>query len=116
MNKTYFFRFVLLSLFVLAYQSSTIHSSKHFFEAHEDCYLCESELQFDEMFHETTFPVILETYSIESANLEQRVVVKKRLDFMQKPLVQRTDYTGMQHYYVTDIPLGYFSNAPPKNS
>jgi len=116
MNKTYFFRFVLLSLFLLAYQSSTIHSSKHLFEAHEDCYLCETDIQFDETFHETIFPVILDSYSIVSANLEKRVVLKKHFDFTKKPLVKRADLTGMQHFCISSIPLGYLSTAPPKTS
>lgn len=116
MNKTYFFRFVLLALFLLAYQSSTIHSSQHLLETDEDCQLCVSGQQFDENLHETTFPIILESHSIESANLEQRVVLKKRLDFAQKPLLKRTDLTGMRHFTVMPTPLGYFSTAPPKNS
>jgi hypothetical protein len=113
MNKTYFFRFVLLALFFLAYQSSTIHSAQHLLETDEDCHLCVSDHQFEENLHETTFPIILESHSIESANLEQRVVLKKRLDFTQKPLVKKTDLTGMQHFCISPIPLGYLSTAPP---
>jgi hypothetical protein len=116
MNKTYFFRFVLLALFFLAYQSSTIHSSQHLLETDEDCHLCVSGQQFDENLHETNFPIILESHSIESANLEQRVAVKETLDFTQKLLVKRTDLTGMRHFCISSIPLGYFSTAPPKNS
>jgi len=116
MNKTYFFRFVLLALLLLAYQSSTIHSAQHLVKTHEDCHLCVTGEKFDENLHETNFPIILESFTIAPANVEQRVVIKEPLDLSQKPLVKRTDFTGMQHFSVMSIPLGYFSTAPPKNS
>ncbi len=115
-NKTNVFRFVLLALLLLAYQSSTIHSTQHLLKTHEDCHLCVSGQKFDENLHETNFPIILESFTIESTNLEQRVVVKEPLDLLQKPLVKGTDFTGMQHFAVMPIPLGYVSTAPPKNS
>lgn len=116
MHKTNVFRFVLLALLLLAYQSSTIHSTQHLVKTHEDCHLCVSGEKFDENLHETNFPIILESFTVESANLEQRVVFKEPLDLLQKPLVQRADFTGMHHFSVMSIPLGYFSTAPPKNS
>ena len=116
MNKTYFFRFVLLALLLLAYQSSTIHSAQHLVKVHEDCHLCVTGEKFDENLHETNFPIILESFTIAPANVEQRVVIKEPLDLLQKPLVKRTDFTGMQHFSVMSIPLGYFATAPPKNS
>ena len=111
--KTNFFRFVLLALFLFAYQSSTIHSTQHLLNKHKDCHLCVSSQQFDANLHETTFPIIIESNSLELGNLEQRVVLKRRLDFVQKPLVKRADFTGMQHFFVMPIPLGYLSTAPP---
>ncbi len=116
MNKTNVFRFVLLALLLLAYQSSTVHSTQHLVKIHEDCHLCLSGEKFDENLHETNFPVILESFTMESTNVEQRVVVKETLDLLQKPLVKRTDFTGMQHFAVIPPPLGYYSTAPPKNS
>ena len=111
--KTNFFRFVLIALFLFAYQSSTIHSNHHLVKEHKDCHLCVGSQQFDTNLHETTFPIIIESISLEIGNLEQRVVLKRRLDFAQKPLVKRTDFTGMQHFSVMPIPLGYLSTAPP---
>ena len=113
MNKTYFFRFVLLTLFLLAYQLNTTHSIKHLVKSNDDCHLCVSGQQFDANLHKTSFPIVLESYNIESAKLEQRTVVKKRLDFTQKPLRKKTDLTGMQYFAIAPIPLGYFSTAPP---
>ena len=111
--KTNFFRFVLIALFLFAYQASTIHSTHHLVKEHMDCHLCAGSQQFDTNLHETTFPVIIEPNSLETGKLEQRVVLKKRLDFIQKPLVKLVDFTGMHHYMVALIPLGYFSTAPP---
>lgn len=111
--KTNFFRFVLIALFLFAYQASTIHSSHHLAKEHINCHLCAGSQQFDTNLHGTTFPIIIEANSLEIGNLEQRVVLKKRLDLTQKPLVKRTDFTGMQHVAVMPIPLGYFPNAPP---
>ena len=111
--KINIFRFILIALFLFAYQSSTIHSSQHLLNKHKDCHLCVGSQQFDTNLHETTFPIIIESISLEIGNLEQRVVLKKYLDLTQKPLVKRTDFTGMQHVTVMPIPLGYFSNAPP---
>jgi len=111
--KTNFFRFVLIALFLFAYQASTIHSTYHLVKEHKDCYLCASSQQFDTNLHKTTFPVIIESISLEIGNLEQRVVLKKRLDLTQKPLTKHTDLTGMQHFSVVPIPLGYDTTAPP---
>ena len=113
MNKTYFFRFVLLTLFLLAYQLNTTHSIKHLVKSSDNCHLCVSGQKFDENLHETSFPILLESYNIESAELEQRIVVKKRFDFTQKPLRIKTDLTGMQYFAIVPIPLGYLSTAPP---
>ena len=112
-RKTNFFRFVLIALFLFAYQVSTIHSKYHLLKEHIDCHLCVSSKQFDANLHETTFPVIVEANILETGNLEQKVIYKKRLDFTQKPLIKLTDFTGMQHYIVALIPLGYLSTAPP---
>jgi len=111
--KTNFFRFVLIALFLFAYQSSTIHSSQHPFNKHKDCHLCVSGQQFDANLQETTFPVIIESYSLEFGNIEQKVELKRHLDFLQKPLVKRTDFTGMKYFSVMSIPLGYDTTAPP---
>lgn len=111
--KTNIFRFVLIALFLFTYQLSTIHSNQHLLNKHKDCNLCVGSQQFDENLHKTTFPIIIESISLEIGNLEQRVVFKKRLDLTQKPLVKRTDFTGMQHFSVMPIPLGYLSTAPP---
>jgi len=111
--KTNFFRFVLIALFLFAYQASTIHSTHHLVKEHIDCHLCASSQQFDTNLHETTFPIIIESISLEIGSLEQRVVLKKRLDLIQKPLAKRTDFTGLQHFSVMPIPLGYLSTAPP---
>ncbi|WP_415406355.1 hypothetical protein ACLHDG_11375 [Sulfurovum sp. CS9] len=111
--KTNFFRFVLLALFLFAYQSSTIHSNQHLLNKHKDCHLCVSSQQFDTNLHKITFPIIIESNSLELGNLEQRVVLKKPLNLTQKILVKRTDFTGMQHFSVMPIPLGYLSTAPP---
>jgi len=113
MNKTYFFRFVLLTLFLLAYQLNTTHSIKHLVKSNDNCHLCVSGQQFDANLHKTSFPIVLESYSIESAELKQEIVVKKRLDFTQKPLLKKTDLTGMQYFSIAPIPLGYLSTAPP---
>ena len=111
--KTNFFRFVLIALFLFAYQSSTIHSNQHLLNKHKDCHLCVSSQQFNANLHETTFPTIIESNSLEFGNIEQKVVLKRRLDFLQKPLVKRTDFTGMQYFSVMPIPLGYYTTAPP---
>lgn len=116
MNKTNVFRFILLALLLLAYQSSTIHSAQHLVKTHEDCHLCVTGQKFEENLHEMNFPVILESFTLAPTNIEQRVVVKEPLDLLQKPLAKRTDLTGMRHYAVMPSPLGYFSTAPPKNS
>ena len=111
--KTNIFRFMLIALFLFAYQSSTIHSTHHLVKEHIDCHLCVGSQQFDTTLHETTLPAIVESNSLETGKLEQRVVLKKRLDFIQKPLVKLADFTGMHHYMVALIPLGYLSTAPP---
>jgi hypothetical protein len=116
MNKSIFLRFAMIALFLLAYQSSTIHSTQHLLKTDKECSLCVNSKVLDGNLHETTVPVFIEATWLAVYTVEQSVVLKKRLDFVQKPLVRQTDFSGMQHFSVTPIPLGFFSHAPPKNS
>jgi hypothetical protein len=113
MNKTYFFRFVLIALFLLAYQSSTVHSSKHLLQKVTECHECLSSEQFEHTVHKTVFPSIVESHSTESENITQRVTLKQSIDFTQRPLVKQVDFTGLQNFSISPIPLGYLSTAPP---
>ena len=113
MNKTNLFKFLLITLLLLTYQSSTIHSSQHLFEKHDDCHVCVSSKQLDGNLHQTSIPFIFESHAIEFVNSKQRVVVKKRLDLRQRPFVKRVDFRGMKDLCVKPIPLGYLSHAPP---
>ncbi len=113
MNKTYFFRFVLIALFLLAYQSSTVHSSKHLLQKVTECHECLSSEQFEHTVHQTISPIIIESHSTELEHTEQRVTLKLSIDHIQKPLLKWVDLTGLQNFCILPIPLGYLSTAPP---
>ena len=111
--KTNFFRFVLIALFLFAYQVSIMHSTHHLAKEHIECHLCAGSQHFDTNLHETVFPIIVESINFEVYHVEQRAVLKKCLDLVQKPLAKHTDFSGLQHFSVMPIPLGYLSTAPP---
>jgi len=102
---------VLSLLFLFAYQVNTVHSSQHFLEE-LGCTLCEASAQLDANTHESSVPIHVELTSLEVAKVEQVVALKKPIA-KQLPLVRRVDFSGLQTFLVTRIPLGYFSHAPP---
>ena len=102
---------VLSLLFLFAYQVNTVHSSQHFLEE-LGCTLCEASPQLDANTHKSNVPVHVELTSLEVAESEQVVAVKKPI-VRQLPLVKWVDFSGLKTFVVTPIPLGYFSHAPP---
>jgi len=102
---------VLALLFLFAYQVNTVHSSQHFFEE-LGCTLCEASPQLDAKTHESSVPVHVELTSLEVTKVEQ-VVNRKKPIAKQLPLVRRADFTSLQTFVVSPIPLGYYSHAPP---
>ncbi|HIQ28813.1 MAG TPA: hypothetical protein EYH42_10015 [Sulfurovum sp.] len=107
---------VLALLFLFAYQVNTVHSSQHFLEE-LGCTLCEASPQLDAKTHESSVPVHVDLTSLELTSLEvtkvEQVVNRKKPIAKQLPLVRRADFTSLQTFVVSPIPLGYYSHAPP---
>ena len=102
---------VLALLFLFAYQVNNVHSSQHFLEE-LGCTLCEASPQLDANTHKSNVPVHVELTSLEVAEAEQVVAVKKPI-VRQLPLAKWVDFSGLQTFVVATIPLGYLSHAPP---
>lgn len=113
MNKTVFFRFVLVALFLVSYQSSVVHTTKHALQKSSECYECVSSQQLEHAFYQTAVPFVLELGNVQLELTSQKVTPKLAVNTKQKPSLKRVDFTGLKHFFVSSTPLGYFSTAPP---
>jgi len=98
----------------LAYQSNALHF-EHVLEKKDDCHVCLSDEQTDNVLYETSHA--LETHLaesiVENSYVQQKISRPDIRKIVQTPLQKAVDFTGLHSFYTTFIPLGYFSHAPP---
>jgi len=103
--------FILLFLFI--YQTSTLHSKKHFIDELSECHICQTSNDLSSVQHERTSLPVQETIAVEVNEVKEKKITKSSYDLMQSPVRCLNDFDGL-----TDIQLyipftGYFSTAPP---
>ena len=112
MKIKYISKLLLSLLFLFAYQTSTVHSTKHFVEELE-CHLCETTKVLSVNAHKTSAPIFVELNSLQTFNVAERLCVTQPLDLTQEVKALAKDFSGLKVFAVPLIPLGYFSHAPP---
>jgi len=107
-------RFVLIALFLFAYQSSRQHAVKHAFGDHSSCRLCTTSKQLDGNLKEIDFTLFASSFQmVEREQNEVRIEHKEPYDISQPLRIKRSDFTGLRCFRVAPVPLGYISTAPP---
>ncbi|WP_296824447.1 hypothetical protein [Sulfurovum sp.] len=113
MNSNIIFRFVLLALFLFAYQTTTIHSKHHFIEGLSECQVCKAAKTLGATHHETSFILFDESIAIEVGEVEEKRIVNASYDLTQIPDRKAINFEGMSVFDVDRLPLGYHTTAPP---
>jgi exonuclease I len=104
---------LLIALFVLAFQSTTIHFQHHVIDEMSECNLCHTSKQLDLYKHNSSTIVVNDNLAVKTRNREEKIVVKSKFDYTDTQQLKRVDIVKYRLYTVKPIPLGYFSTAPP---
>ncbi|HSR73214.1 MAG TPA: hypothetical protein VLL31_00085 [Sulfurovum sp.] len=116
MRQTKLLHLLLTAFVLLAYQSNALHF-EHVFEKKDDCHICLSDEQTDNVLYETSHA--LETHLtesiVENSYVHQKISRPDVRKIVQKPIRKTVDLAGLHSFYTAFIPLGYFSHAPPSS-
>ena len=107
------FRFVLIALFLFAYQTTTIHTQHHHIAELGKCQVCDVSKTLGKAEHKTIFLEAAQSIAVEIEEIHTKQIVKDAFDLTQKPLPLRIDFRGWRLCETKTIPLGYFATAPP---
>ena len=113
MRTTTLFRFLLIALFLFAYQTTTIHSKHHHLEDFDGCQVCKASKNLGTSQHETVFSLLTENIAVEVSEVEEKRVVRASFDLTQTPERESLCFEGMLAFEVTIPPLGFDAHAPP---
>ncbi|UFH59746.1 hypothetical protein [Sulfurovum mangrovi] len=107
------FRFVLIALFLFAYQTTTIHSKHHHLEEFGGCQVCKASKSLGTSHHETLFSLQSESIAVEVSEIEEKKIIQASYDLTQTPEQETASYEGMIALSVPTLPLGFDPHAPP---
>jgi hypothetical protein len=107
------FRFVLIALFLFAYQMTTIHSKHHHLEEFGGCQICKASKSLGTSHHEVLFSLQSENIGVEVSEVEEKRIVRASFDLTQTYEQKTSCFEGMSAFEVTIPPLGFDANAPP---
>lgn len=113
MRTTTLFRFVLIALFLFAYQTTTIHSKHHHLADFDGCQVCKASKSLGASQHETVFSLPSENIAVEVSEVEEKRVVSASFDLTQTPERKSLCFEGMSAFYISTPPIGFDANAPP---
>ena len=102
---------VLLILSILwVYQTNTLHF-EHIFEEDSHCDICITKDNISDTHHQISY--VVDSNLFENIIVRNRLIPKTDYKFTQDIVSKEIDFEGLRYFTVSDIPLGYFSNAPP---
>lgn len=107
------FRFVLIVLFLFAYQTTTIHSKHHHLEEFGGCQICKASKSLGTSHHEVFFSLQSESIAVEVSEIEEKRIIRTSFDLTQPPELKTVSFVGMSVFSVTALPLGFDPHAPP---
>lgn len=113
MIRALWFRFVLLALFLFAYQTTATHTKHHLAKELSECKVCQASKHLDTTSHQTTFIVFADITAVEVEAVLEKIIVKDAFDLTQTPDIKRRDYTGYKQFYPKAPQLTYQALAPP---
>ena len=113
MLRSLWFRFVLLALFLSAYQTTAIHAKHHLAKEISHCKICQASKHLDANSHQISFIAMADITAVEVEAIEEKVLVKVAFDLTQTPQVRRCDLSGLKQFEPQKPHLTYQALAPP---
>ncbi|MDD2451486.1 MAG: hypothetical protein PHU67_06195 [Sulfurovum sp.] len=113
MSSATLFRFLLIALFLFAYQTTTIHSKHHHLADFDGCQVCKASKSLGASHHETVFSLPSENIAVEVSEVEEKRVVRPSFDLTQIPERKILCFEGMLAFEVAAPLLGFDAHAPP---
>ncbi|MFT7879642.1 MAG: hypothetical protein ABXS91_04525 [Sulfurimonas sp.] len=107
------FRFILIALFLFAYQTTTIHSKHHHLEEFGGCQVCKASKSLGTSHHEVLFSLQSESIAVEVSEIAEKQIVRASFDLTQTPELKTVCFDGMSDLFVYTLPLGFDAHAPP---
>jgi hypothetical protein len=112
-NTTLLFRLSFIALFLLSYQSSTIHTKHHHVESITKCSICHAAKTSGKGHHQHSVTHFNESVGIEVSQVETKPITRQAFSLEPSPFCQLNDFDGLKVANIPAIAKGYFSTAPP---
>lgn len=106
-------RFVLIVLFLFAFQTTALHIKHHLSEEDGHCHVCQASKHLDGGQHHSSVDMIMDSFTIEISEAEEKVLIRETFDLTQKIQRQRVDLTGLKQLMFRSLLLTYNATAPP---
>ena len=103
----------MLTLFVWAFQSTTVHYQHHAIEEISECKVCDISEQMELYQHNTPVFMAHENLAVKIRRDVRKVVVKSKFDYTKVLRLKQIDILESRQYSVASIPLGFNATAPP---
>lgn len=104
---------LLIALFVLAFQSTTIHFQHHEIEEMAECSVCHTSEHLDLSHHHSSIVIVNEHLAVKTRKDVEKVVVNPRFDYAAVLSFNKLAIVQYRSHSVQPIPLGYYTTAPP---
>ena len=107
------FNLLLIALFVLAFQSTTIHIQHQVIDEMSECDLCHTSEQLDLHHQNSSVVVVNENFAVKTRKHVEKIVVRSRFYYTEVSPFKLLDIVENRHYTVQSLPLGFYATAPP---
>ncbi len=105
--------FLLIALFVWAFQSTTIHSQHHELEEISECNICDISQKMKLYQHNNPVIVVNENLAVKIRREVEKVVVHSSFDYTDTPRFKQIDIIKNPQYTDRSVTLGFNATAPP---
>ena len=72
------FHFILIALFMFAFQITTLHTKHQLSEDADHCHVCQASKHLDGSHHHSPIDLIMDTPVLEIREIEEKVMIKER--------------------------------------
>jgi len=105
--------FLMIALFVWAFQSSTIHYQHHAIDEIAECSVCHTAKQLDLTHHNNPALVVQENIAVKIRRDIEKIVLNPAFDYTDVLPHKRISMVAHQDYSPGSTPLGFNATAPP---
>jgi hypothetical protein len=108
------FHFVLIALFLFAFQVTTLHIKHHLSEDEDQCHVCQASKHLDgSHHHHTSADLLMDVVPLQVNDVEEKVEIREAFDLTQTLQRKRIDLSCFKHVIPQNPPLAYYATAPP---